>query len=147
MFKWLLTIVLMLSGLGILQSQSVIKQKEILQKRLPEEAQVLKNMGNHWYKIKLRGQILLYHFKGSDKGGYESITKIEEESPLAVNRISPDNIPDIHNHVIEELPLNSQIVEILGHGWYFIEQDDGKIYLYHLTSYQHGAKCITLLKE
>lgn len=147
MNHWIITVVLFLTSIFTINAQNVERTARILKKRLPEEAQVLESLGNQWYKIDIRGQVFLYHFRGSDKGGYESITKIGEKSPLVVNKITlDDNLLSLHGYVYEELPLNSKIVEILGHNWYFIERENGHIYLYHLTNHPHGAKCLTLVK-
>lgn len=134
------------SGLYTNAQVGTTREREILVDRLPEDAKIIEALGSSWYKIEILNQVLLYHFKGSQKGGYESLTKLEGESlpPLG---LSPDEQEMLESmNILDELPLNTEVVKILGKNWFILKHVDKSVYIFHLSGPMHGANCMTRIK-
>lgn len=128
------------------EAQSQVRDIRMrLQERLPDVANVKSMLGNNWYEVEIKGQLFLYHFVGSQASGFESMTKMGEGS-FQVNPVENVQVDEnIYGDLIEDLPLNGKIVEILGKGWFVIELSDGIYYLYHRTGKAYGAECLVRL--
>lgn len=126
--------------------QSVRAELNKLTNRLPTKAKIIRMLGNQWYEVEIKGQDFLYHYKGTQSSGYECITTLGTGKKFKVDPVDKRYIDrNIYGGLISSMPLNAKIVELLGRGWFVIEFEGGKRYLYHKLGATHGAESLCKL--